>query len=167
MRPLATGFSYQLQRWHETGEICYFALPFWKVKYSLSAFFRLFFFSPRRNCSKSSTTDSVNTSIWQKITAKNIPTISRHIDFFHFFQIWKKKNRTTYTQHIFYPLIFSAICANESQLSQSWKWKAKRKISSGDVYEWVIIIEPLWKKNLKRMNPRRLWESDSPQWLPG
>lgn len=74
MRPLATGFSHQSQvlRWHERGEICYFALPFWKVKHSLSVF--LFSISPRRNSSKCSTTDSVNTSIWWKITAKNIPT---------------------------------------------------------------------------------------------
>lgn len=92
--------------------------------------FSFLFFFPRRNISKCSTSDSVNTSLWWKIAAKNIPTISKPTDFFFRFE----KKTPTYKQHIFNPLIFSAICVNDSQLSQSWKWEAKRKICSGDVH---------------------------------
>lgn len=55
--------------------------------------FSFLFFFPRRNISKCSTSDSVNTSLWWKIAAKNIPTISKPTDFF--FQSWKKKPQPT------------------------------------------------------------------------
>lgn len=64
--------------------------------------FSFLFFFPRRNISKCSTSDSVNTSLWWK-TATNIPTISKPTDFF--FRVEKKPQPTNNTFLILWFLV--------------------------------------------------------------